>query len=529
MRTSNHPSSLRGAGDLGSRGPADGRCGSLRQLLAVLALPGLVTAVGLITLACASLVSEAAHGARGLAGSAGVPGCSKPYSGASPWNAPIGAAPNYEPDSAARVAHIGGNLSSDPTQYTYPVYEVVPGSALATVTISGWFSNVIDEGTTLLNQRAGSVQVPAPASAAAAAGSESQVVIVDPATGDEWGFFQFSGSGVSFGATNGYHYNTGWSGVPPRTAGGSPFVSRGAGVTYLAGLVRPCEIARGRIDHALAFAYSYPTGEFVYPATKSDGASSDPLDVPEGARLQLDPTLSEASIRALGCDGACLTIARALQEYGMYVIDNSGSSKVMMEFEGTAGWNGAITRKTVSPLPLSAFKVLKFGEVPVPPLVPPATPPPEPPPAQPGEARKNRKKGKKQKPAANRGHPKGRSGKRRRVTRRHGERLLVSGFRVKHANLQAGTRFSARLLTRERRRGSAPANVQVRCPASVGRRPLIVLRTQLRRDARSEVVAVCEWYVPRWAEGRRLTGSVTVAHPGGKAEIEFTGRVKPRR
>ncbi len=82
---------------------------------------------------------------------------------------------------------------------------------------------------------------------------------------------------------------------------------------------------------------------------------------------------------------------------------------------------------------------------------------------------------------------------------------------------------------RESRRGSAPANVQVRCPASVGRRTLTVLRTRLTRRGRAEVGAVCEWHVPRWAIGKRLKGSVTIAHPGGKAKIDFTGRVKRGR
>jgi Bacterial Ig domain/Phytase len=73
---------------------------------------------------------------------------------------------------------------------------------------------------------------------------------------------------------------------------------RRAGVPYLAGLVRACELARGRIEHALAFAYDFPTAEYVFPATKSDGNAWDgveddldshPGDVPEGTRLQLDP------------------------------------------------------------------------------------------------------------------------------------------------------------------------------------------------------------------------------------------------
>jgi phage portal protein BeeE len=51
-------------------------------------------------------------------------------------------------------------------------------------------------------------------------------------------------------------------------------------------------------------------------------------------------------------------VARALQRYGMYVVDNSGRPKVLFEYAGTARWRGAIHAGTVSPIPLSAFRVL---------------------------------------------------------------------------------------------------------------------------------------------------------------------------
>jgi hypothetical protein len=43
----------------------------------------------------------------------------------------------------------------------------------------------------------------------------------------------------------------------------------------------------------------------------------------------------------------------------MYVIDQSGRPKVMLEYEGTAHWGGAVDAATVSPIPLSAFKLVR--------------------------------------------------------------------------------------------------------------------------------------------------------------------------
>jgi hypothetical protein len=285
-------------------------------------------------------------------------GCSRPYNRASPWNVPVGSRPRYHPQTHRIVANLGAKLTSDPTQYTYPVYEVGRGTPRRRVHVSGTWSNVVDGGSRLRLGSSTVVDIPLPDGARAAAGSDAQIVIVDRATGDEWGAWQLEHAGGTWRAENAYHYNVRWSGVPPRSPTGRAFGSRGAGVPYLAGLVRPCEIARGRIEHALAFAYDAPSPSYVYPATKSDGRRRGPGAVPEGTRLQLDPGLSAHRIRRFGCNGPCLTLARALQRYGMYVIDNSGRAKVMLEYEGTARWGGVVNEHTVSPIPLSAFRVV---------------------------------------------------------------------------------------------------------------------------------------------------------------------------
>jgi hypothetical protein len=281
--------------------------------------------------------------------------CRRPYSPGSPWNTPIGPSPAYDPQSDLHVSAIGDELSSDPTQYTYPVYEVTGDTPTRPVRLSGVFSEVFDGGGSVRMEKEATVELPIPAGAASAKGSDRQIVLVNWETGDEWGAWQLDQeSDGSWTATNSSHYNVRWDAVAP-----DMFGARGAGVPYLAGLVRPCEIARGRIDHALAFAYDFPTPEHVYPATKSDGESIDPADMPEGSRLQLDPSLTVSRLRSLGCAGPCLTVARALQRYGMYVIDQSGRPKVMFEYEGTARWGQVVNSDTVGPIPVSALKLLR--------------------------------------------------------------------------------------------------------------------------------------------------------------------------
>src|SRR5581483_2879127 len=196
----------------------------------------------------------------------------------------------------------------------------------------------------------------------------------------------------------GYHYNTNWSGVPPKGFG-----SRGPGMTYLDGLIRPCEIEQGHIDHAIAFAFVSPSGDWVYPATKSDGdefgdapatVPGVTMRIPEGGRFQLDPSLTDDQLGPLtdkhgkpcstkNPDGTwkltpCLVIAHALQKYGMIVADHAGRAKIYAEYSdcGTSPclgwtahwgqtWNGvqvpALDEYTANAIPLSKMRVLQLG------------------------------------------------------------------------------------------------------------------------------------------------------------------------
>jgi hypothetical protein len=104
--------------------------------------------------------------------------------------------------------------------------------------------------------------------------------------------------------------------------------SRGSGFAFLGGVIWPDELRQGRIEHALTFAYPFTkAGGPVPPATDSDGESSEAFAIPEGARLRLDPTLD---LTRLGLSTAEYAIARALQEYGMYLVDNAGDAGVAL-------------------------------------------------------------------------------------------------------------------------------------------------------------------------------------------------------
>ncbi len=285
----------------------------------------------------------------------------RPYDATSAWNTPIPVNPLIDPQSAVFINAIADNnlpLTSDVDQFAIALYLYNAATPRASVQLDGFFSSY-DNGD---NSRVGHgfqplvTGVPIPTNAQAGNGSDAQITFWDPVAETEYGFWQFARNGAgNYTATNGNRYHTG-SGYYGRFADG--LAGRGAGTPYFSGLVRPWEMAQGRIDHALSFAYNSPAAEFRYPASSSDGEGVTGVDPPEGARLQLDPALTEGDLINLGLNANARVIARALQVYGMFIIDNSGSSKIYLEDRSTANWDASFTRNLVSALPWSRFRVL---------------------------------------------------------------------------------------------------------------------------------------------------------------------------
>ncbi len=289
----------------------------------------------------------------------------RPYTTTSIWNTPIDPVPQYDPNSAVMIATIPatafGGFTSDPNQYTFPVYFVDQTTPRWNVPCVRTKCTIVSpSGVTTVNTL---TNVPIPPQAQPAAGSDAQMIIVDRTNGTEYDLYEVVYSNNTWSVSNGSVYNVYWDGTPSR------YGSRGAGIPYYAGLVRPWEIRQGRIEHALAFGYPEPSNQgCVFPASKTDGDSTLANTLPEGARLQLDPTLTETDFNSWGLSATGKIIARALQEYGMFLVDDSGSSKIYIENlianpYATEQWTDAglnLTNKTITTIPYTAFRVLKL-------------------------------------------------------------------------------------------------------------------------------------------------------------------------
>lgn len=164
--------------------------------------------------------------------------------------------------------------------------------------------------------------VPIPAGTQPDSSSDGHLAVWDPATHREWDFW------ISRCPLDCGHAGSGGSFSTDSLAPAVPFGANAASWPLLAGIVHPEEIAAGHIDHPLIFATPNVGSGFVCPAAHSDGSNTDPRALREGSLLQLDPAVD---INALAIPDWQKTIARAMQQYGMYLVDGGGTLSIGAE------------------------------------------------------------------------------------------------------------------------------------------------------------------------------------------------------
>lgn len=289
-----------------------------------------------------------------------------PYSKTSIWNTPIGASPKYDVYSTEMVANLGhsneGRIITAGEAYNYPVYfadENTPRWDIPCLinkcTIASSDQNVIRTDMVLT--------VPVPENAQPGEDTDGRMIVIDTVTHTEYDLVHARRTAAGWEAGTVSVYNILWDATPVMHS------SRGSGIPGYAGLLRPWEIRQGQIEHALAFGYTEPALEkCVFPASKTDGDSTLPFAIPEGARLQLDPSLTEADFDQMGLNRAGKIIARALQEYGMILVDHSGSFKIYVEDLinnpfSKEDWTDPdlnLTKESIYGIPYTSFRVLEL-------------------------------------------------------------------------------------------------------------------------------------------------------------------------
>lgn len=144
-------------------------------------------------------------------------------------------------------------------------------------------------------------------------------------------------------AASNQHRNSGHRGLPP------PMWA-----------VRYAEIRSGAIHHVLRIAVHHTGCAHVFPMVGDECGTRAAGAPPEGTRIRIKPSVS---LRSLHLSPAALVIARALQQYGAIIGDQSSGS-INLKVENTIAdgkgwvWKGLLGPDALRSIPLSDYEVV---------------------------------------------------------------------------------------------------------------------------------------------------------------------------
>jgi hypothetical protein len=263
------------------------------------------------------------------------------------WNSRLADNAPIDTRSAAYVRRLKELLKRWPpyvntTRYSSPVYTVGAGQPTVRVTLDKDNSDDL---------QAAFDAVPIPPLARPADGSDRHMVVWQPATDTMWEFWRtrlrsdgwhalYGGRIMNVSQSPG-HYRavrspSGIQEEHPRWG------ATATSLPLLGGLMRIDELEAGRVDHALAIALpEIRAGVYSWPAQRTDGESSRPSAIPEGARFRIDPNLDLSRIQMSPMVRA---MAVAAQDYGIVVRDGAGAVTFFAEDPTPTGHNPFLGR-----------------------------------------------------------------------------------------------------------------------------------------------------------------------------------------
>ena len=279
------------------------------------------------------------------------------YSPTSFWNQPIARNPKVDPHSDAIVARAivpfiaASNFVAGSNEWGKPVVYASSSSPLYSISCTKYDCHT-------------SVVFRIPRYALPSSGTDHHLAVIDPSTNRELDMWiaQHDSKADEWSAGDRYITDAaGWGALcSPGQRCGSAVA---AGFAVLGGIVRPEEIAQGHIDHALFFTTPMTRRDYLAcPATHTDGRSSDPNAIPEGARIQLDPAFSVDDQPWPRWEKV---LAHALQDYGAYVGDTGQSLSLSAEATLDRGYDawalaGVPPLASLAQLPWSHMRVLQI-------------------------------------------------------------------------------------------------------------------------------------------------------------------------
>jgi hypothetical protein len=250
------------------------------------------------------------------------------FSPSSFWNSPLADAASLDSSSPALMGAFGAQAKEElaagngpwisTIRYSVPIYTVPSDQPTVRVQLTSPIPSP--------SLQSAFERVPLPADARPSGGTDAHLVVWQPSTDRLWEFWRLvrtpAGPQASWGgAMRDVSSDPGAYG-PEAWPEAEPWWGASASSLSVAGgLITLEDLHRGEIDHALAIAIpEVRAGVYASPARRSDGKSTSPLALPEGAHLRLDPDLDIASLHL---PRTTRLIAEAAQRYGLFVRDGS--------------------------------------------------------------------------------------------------------------------------------------------------------------------------------------------------------------
>ena len=287
-----------------------------------------------------------------LATAATEPAGFRPFAPDSIWNLPLRSDAPLQPSSGSYVSWLNQEIAKNGTWINttscgMPIYFADQTTQPVKVTLAS--SSYQDQALI----RAWSA-VPMPAGAKPANCSDKNLAIVQPqpdGTVREWEFWhaaqatngswsaRWGGAVQNLGGDRGVASSLEWQDPSTTSLAGRQsnynWNVTASSMSMIAGVITRADAQSGHIDHAVAFAIpDTAKGKRVWPAQRTDGASTDAYALPEGARLRLDPKLD---LSKLTMTPLVRMIAEAAQKYGMVIRDRTYSTNVFVTEEPHAG------------------------------------------------------------------------------------------------------------------------------------------------------------------------------------------------
>jgi hypothetical protein len=285
------------------------------------------------------------------------------FESSSYWNTPMPANAPVDPNNSKYIAD---SQNSSNTQ-NYLRFTAAPGTSQGFGAPIYW-ADINDPVYTITPSQYGkTIQARIPKGATPMSGSDGGLIVYD-IQGDvviELWQAEYSSSNNTWSAASTTRYYLSSNGLDSGVSGSDNSGNFGhRGISPSSRAVRVDEVKDGAINHRLE-CFWWATGkqdkDHYWPMSGDEGAKGG--IVPEGIVIRIKPSVN---LNGRGLSNSALVIARALQDYGCMVGDNSGAgNRLKLELNEEAWKDLGLTYDALSQIPWSNWEFVKGGYDPV--------------------------------------------------------------------------------------------------------------------------------------------------------------------